>query len=221
MRIIEPRAARPASEEAFPFDIPGRCGMEFASLRSIRALVLISVPFCLLTASWSPWFGWAAAAAPSACVAKLPGDVQTFLQETLPSWRIIELADLREDQRRIWVDNRSTQCPGVVSGRFLEGGQEAYAVLLHSRRDATSQEKVLVLQRRQGQVTSRAIDEWDDPPTGSRAVIWKLGPGKYASGDGSKEVRTRLDAVVVEFIPEGSVMYYWSGDRFRSLTLTE
>jgi hypothetical protein len=116
---------------------------------------------------------------------------------------------------------RPTECPGLAIGQFFDRGQDGYAILFHSRPEVGPRERLSVLRLRKDRVESHTVGEWALKPGEPVAVIWKAGPEKYLSPDGSKEIQTTRDAVALELIQEGARLYYWNGRRFQKLTISE
>jgi hypothetical protein len=148
--------------------------------------------------------------------------VQEFIRKTLPSWKIVEVADLQKDDRRLWLANRAKgECPGVAIGHFFERGENAYAVLLHSRPQARARERLSVFRIRKDRIESHPLGDAPLEHDESLPVIWKAGPGKYRSFDGLKEIEITRDAIGYELIEAAANLYYWDGARFQELRISD
>lgn len=185
------------------------------------ATIFTALSMSCVIDSRTPGLHPGASEATESCTAKLPDGVQDVIRRMQPLWNIVRLADLRGDARRLWMAKRPTDCPGVVTGQFFERGQDAQAILFYSTRKSSALERLVVVQIANGRAESQTADEWRREPGEPVTVVWKLGPGKYTSGDGSKKIQITRDAIALELIPEGVILYYWSGGRFQNLTLTE
>ena len=170
--------------------------------------------------AWTFGLGSCVSQAAEPCAVKLPARVQELIRK-MPAWKIVQLADLTEDHRRMWITNRPTECPGIAIGQFVDSGEETYAILFHSRGKNNPRQKLLVLRLGKDGVESHTVGEWPASRSEPLAVIWKVGPGKYTGFDRLREIQTTRDAIALEVMEAGADLYYWSGGRFQKLTISD
>jgi hypothetical protein len=153
------------------------------------------------------------------CENELPPQVKKAVTAKLKSWKIVSVTDLMADDQEIWADSYDEKCPGISAGHFGPGQSQAYAVtLIRSRSGALYQTLVLVSEKNQRyQVTTLARSEKTTRPN----VVRRLPPGSYSSAEGETQIEAAFDVVAYEQIEAGTIIYYWSGNKYRSLVIAE
>ena len=156
------------------------------------------------------------------CPPQIPASLADFLARTLQSWRIVDLADLLPDDRVLWERSRPQECPGIVSGRFFESPETAYALLVLRGKEREIHQRLIILTREKGayKVTTVWEQAWTQTGTPGRVlVISRVSPGEYWDASRSRSVVTTRDAIALEAIEAGVTMYYWMTGKWHSLDI--
>lgn len=161
-----------------------------------------------------------AQAADASTATKLPDAARQVLKEKFPSWRPKEISDLGADDQELWKKAHSNQCPGIAAGHFERMGQTAYALLLVPDTKPTSGYKLVVLTESGNGYAVRVLDHAESE-TYSGLVISSAAPGKYSDFENMKSVQLRLDGIYLEWIEKGAQLFYWSGDRYHKLQVSD
>jgi len=135
-------------------------------------------------------------------VPSVPVAITKAVETQYPGWSPVKLADLGEYERNIWA-KKTSECPGIATGRFLPQVDHAYAIALVKRDGKSFLEIGIVYWTGSDQsIHSRVFAPSARSP--NIPVIWKL-----------HERRTDLlDQIVWEVMEVGSSAYSWKNDRF-------
>ncbi len=150
----------------------------------------------------------------------LPSDAKAVIQQRFPDLRPKNLADLNEDDRKLWLEAHPKACPGIASGHFENPRRVAYAILLVPKNGDAAQYKVVVLSKEAEQYAVRVLDEGSFSAN-SGQVVSKEPPGTYSGFDERKSVHLTLDGVNVEWLEKSSVLYYWSHGKYRTIQTSD
>lgn len=105
-------------------------------------------------------------------------------------------------------------------GHFQNTNEVSYAILLvPGSRHATGY-KLIVAAESQDSYRIALLDHNEKEGT-EGMVISKALPGKYSEFEQTKSIRLRLDSIYVEWIEQGAVLYYWAGNRWRTLQTSD
>ena len=145
----------------------------------------------------------------------LPKEIQSTLKNEFADWNPVTPDLLSSpDDRQIWNEHYSSECPGIIKGHFT-GPKIGYAInLVRGSGKALEQQIVFFAPTRHG--FRRVIL---DPPSHVAVVtvIRKFGPGEYKSPDSGRSVRVGFDTIGISEIEAGTVVYYWDGKKFRHI----
>jgi len=180
-----------------------------------RSLVL------LVVALWATAARGQESPLPDACASPpIPPGLLGNLADSYPGWTAVRLTDLEPDDRELWLkSSRATQCPGVVSGRFVSAQTPAWAVVAVS--GGSGNQRVMVLLGQPGAKGRFSFRTALAPESAVRpAVVWALPPGEYRMADG-RLVKTKLDSIVVEHIEAGALLLVWKQGRFDRLVYSQ
>lgn len=157
--------------------------------------------------------------ASSSCESALPPQVKKAVTSKLKGWKILTIADLTHDDQEIFADSYEEQCPGFAAGQFAPGQSPAYAVtLIRSRNGALSQTLLLAAQKKgRYQVTTLSPQQRVSSPS----IVRKLPRGNYSSPQGDTQIAAAFDVIAYEKIQAGTVIFYWSDGKYRSLVISE
>jgi hypothetical protein len=153
----------------------------------------------------------------------LPSAAKALLDIEYAGWRPKDVADLGPDDRQLWLKAHPKDCPGIATGHFEQPEHLSYAVLLVPDSPVKQGYKILVLRELTIGNTYAAtlLDQADGGYPSSGMVISKVPPGKYSDFEETASVRLKLDAVNVEWIEKGAVLYYWANGKYRTLQTSD
>lgn len=153
------------------------------------------------------------------CDNELPPQARKAVASKMKHWKVLTAADLAAEDREIWENEYEEQCPGIAAGRFGPGQSRAYAVMVvRSRNGALNEALVLVVERNgRFEVTTLFASQRVARPS----VVRKLPRGSYTSARGESEIDAAFEVIASEAIEAGVTIYYWSGNKYRSLVISE
>ncbi len=156
--------------------------------------------------------------------ARLPSDAQLLIAKTFPDWRPKLVSDLGSEGQQLWLKAHPKECPGIAVGHFEELDSLSYGILLVPKSEVDGGYKIVVLSKvaTADAYSLRLLDHSEGQPySNSGLVISKVAPGAYSDFEETKSVRLKLDAVNVEWIEKGEVLYYWSHGKYRTIQTSD
>jgi hypothetical protein len=153
------------------------------------------------------------------CLALIPGTAREVIAG-FHDWKVVTLADLPEDDQKLWTASHQGQCPGIATGRFMEGDKISYAVaLIRAQPSRRLQEQLIVLSSKGDSFSPAVVVE----PTivTSPFVTWKASPGAYKNIDQSKTIQIARDSFIYEKIEAYAKQYYYVDGRLRSIVTAD
>jgi hypothetical protein len=145
----------------------------------------------------------------------LPSEIKSALANDFGDWNVVtpELLSSADD-RQIWKDSYSSECPGIISGHFT-GHKTGYAVNLVRGSEKTLEQQIVFFEPIGEGFTKLVLD----PPSHVDVVtvLRKFAPGVYKSPDSGRSVKVGFDTIGVSEIEAGTVVYYWDGKEFRHI----
>ena len=146
--------------------------------------------------------------------------MKRYLGRAYPGWGIVDLPDLLDRDRGLWIRDEGPKCPGVAMGGFKDFGKPAYAVLLTRGKRGEREEMIVVMTSTpKGGVDATIAAK---PTRVTRAnVLVKLSGGKYQSFEGPECLETGLDVFMHQSIEAWARVYAWNGRRFVSVTVSD
>ena len=109
-----------------------------------------------------------------------------------------------------------------LQGLFEQPDRVAYAILLVPKSGLMASYKIVVLSKVSDEYAVRLLDHARGSTySGPGLVISKEAHRKYSDFGGTESVRLKLDALNVEWLEKGSVLYYWSRGRYRSIQTSD
>ena len=139
------------------------------------------------------------------------------LRNAFPGWHIVNLKDLRLDDRNIWVKQRAAYCPGFLQGHFESATRETYAITVFEESDGLRQ-MLLVANQNLGKYEISVLN--GPQKVAYLSVISKVFPGEYSNTDGEKFKLSR-EAISYEAIEAGSLLYYFQNGKYKVETVSE
>jgi hypothetical protein len=150
----------------------------------------------------------------------LPDGAMQAIRGAMRGWKVVTLADLGGDERRIWKEQRGDQCPGAVAGHFDSRQVDSFAVtLVRKRENSIYQTLVLLSKNNHGSYTILTLDR--PQRTALVSVVAKLPPGKYSSWDQATNIEAKFEVISYEVIEAGAVAFYWTGHEYKTLNTSE
>jgi hypothetical protein len=169
----------------------------------------------VLLFAWS--LGGAAPPSPKTCRSSLPDGLVSTLEGKGRTWRLVEVRDLSEDDRRIWSELNHGPCPGVATANFDQSGKPQFAVLLRS--PSKRIRLVYASFRPAEKYSTRVLYEGTSEPT---PVVFAGTPGKYrSSADPDRVVTLKTPPIVLAVLEAGATAYYFEHGRLKELVISE
>lgn len=151
----------------------------------------------------------------------LPKPVQEILRHKFPTWRIITLSDLTDEEKNYWLkDKGSEKCPGITMGHIETWNYLSYAMILISRESTKPVSKFLIISERRKELFEIVVSY---PYFG---FVSTVPPGKYEGAKGADYqqpdfIQLHLEGIVFEGFQKGKILYYWKNGRYHSLIISE
>ena len=165
-------------------------------------------------------FGTCASA--NAACENVPQEVQEYLRSE-PGWAFVDVKDLVDDDKNLWEQAHSGQCPGVAIVD-LDGKGQSYALALLRVSGRQVVEKLVVVRRQSGQLKGRILV----PPANVKHtdvaapfVVWRAGPDTYRDLKTGRQVKLAHDGIVYEKMEATATVHYLSKGRFSSILTSE
>jgi hypothetical protein len=159
------------------------------------------------------------AQAAGACEYELPSQARKAVASKMKRWKVLTAADLAADDREIWENEYEEKCPGVAAGQFGPSQSRAYAVMLIRSRNGALYEALVLAAERNGRYEVTML--FGSHKVARASVVRKLPRGSYSSAKGETEIETAYEVIASEAIEAGVTIYYWSGNKYRSLVISE
>lgn len=145
----------------------------------------------------------------------LPKEIRGTLDEEFVGWKIVTPELLSSpDDRQIWNENYSSECPGIISGHFTDQ-RVGYAINLIRGSGKTLKQQIVFFEPTHEGFKKLVLD----PPSHVDVVtvLRKFAPGVYKSPETGRSVKVGFDTIGVSEIEAGTVVYYWDGKQFRHI----
>ena len=145
-----------------------------------------------------------------------PPGLQAELSKKYPGTRVVSLADLSQEDRRLFQKDHGKRCPGLARVNFYGDGKPTWAVVLILGENPKRKAQLVVARQMGDNWETRSLDTTDGTP-----VVWREGPGKY---DGIAEPNTiQAENPVIAFCGYGSweVLYAWTGKEVQKLQVSD
>jgi hypothetical protein len=145
----------------------------------------------------------------------LPKEVRSTLEKEFAGWSAVTPELLSSpDDRQIWHENYSSECPGIISGHFT-GQRIGYAINLVRGSGKTLEQQIVFFEPTREGFSKLVLD----PPSHVAVVtvLRKFAPGVYKSPDSGRSVKVGFDTIGISEIEAGTVVYYWDGKQFRHI----
>ena len=156
-------------------------------------------------------------------ISSLPSGSRVLLDRQYGDWRPKRVSDLGPDDKQLWLKAHPKDCPGIAIGHFEKPDQLAYAVLLVPKLQSSHGYRIVVLSKvaTDDSYAAKVLDQGDTQDSDSGMVISATPRGSYSDFERTKSVQVKLDAVNVEWIEKGAVLYYWAHGKYRTLQTSD
>lgn len=144
-----------------------------------------------------------------------PG-LQAELLKKYPGTRVVSLADLNQEDRRLFQKDHCKRCPGLARVNFYGDGKPTWAVVLISGENPKLKAELVVARQMGDKWETRSLDATDGTP-----VVWREGPGKYNDLDGKKVIQATKPVIVFAGYGSWSVLYAWTGKDVEKVQLSD
>ncbi len=152
----------------------------------------------------------------------VPAPVNALLKAKFSRWRPERVSDLLGDDRKLWLEGHSKECPGVAIGNFETKRSLSYAVLLVPTSEQLGGFQIIVFSKgATNDAYTWKVLQHVEGKAYFAPVIYKVPPGKYSGFDDSKAVLLKLDGVNVEWIEKSSLVYYWRDGSYRAIQTSD
>jgi hypothetical protein len=155
-------------------------------------------------------------AAPPNDPCNLPRSLQEKISNEFPSARLVRMADLNEQGRRLFQRDHGGECPGVVKVNFYGDGKPTWAVVLISGENPKRKAELIVGHQVGDVWEIRSLEITDGTP-----AAWREGPGKYESLDGQKTIRATTQVIVLAGYGSWAVLYAWDGKDVQKIQISD
>jgi hypothetical protein len=158
-----------------------------------------------------------AAAAPDSC--ELPADLKPVVQKAFPNKKVVTLADLGEDDLKLWEKDHGKGCPGLAQVDFYGDAKPTLAIVLFGDdpKSVNGVTAVLVLAHKpDGDWKLRTMQTGSGIP-----VVWKEKPGNYTGLYKEKTIKAPYPVIVLCGYESWAILYAWTGTRTTKTWLAD
>jgi len=148
----------------------------------------------------------------------LPDDLQREVTKGYPDAHVVSLADLRGNDKVLFVKDHGNLCPGLATVDFYGDGNRTFAIDLVSN-GAKGRKASLVVAREVGQMWS--LVRIDAANLGATPVVWNDKPGEYADVYGRKKVQAKRPVIVWCAYDAWAILYAWTGSNVSKIWLAD
>lgn len=155
--------------------------------------------------------------APPENACALPADLSATIEKTYPESHALELANLKEENRKRFQSQEGSRCPGVLSLDFYGDGKETLAIIVVSKQKAD----LVVAHRAGGDWELKSLESFDrsSPDDPLDSAIWTVKPGKYHDGYEKKTIRATHPGIAFGEYDAWLLVYAWTGKQVEKVTL--
>ena len=150
----------------------------------------------------------------------MPLPIRQYVADKYRLWKIVDLFELSDRDRQLWIQGEGIKCPGIAIGHFQSVDRLSYAVLLTRRQGSQDFVMLLAMTEAEGQVTGIIVEKPMEMGP-KRHVIFKGPPGRYREAEGPRVVETKFEVIVHKFLEAGTVVYVWTGKRFLEVIVSD
>jgi hypothetical protein len=156
-----------------------------------------------------------AAAPQNACA--LPAGLSEVIAGKYPSAHVVGLVDLNQYDKKLFLKEHGSDCPGVASVDFYGDGRPTLALVL-LRADGARKAELVIAHQVQSQWQTVSVETADASPV---PVVWSEKPGKYDDVYGQKTVNASSPVVVLCGYESWAILYAWTGRRVEKIWISD
>lgn len=175
------------------------------------SLLLLAVALCFLTAL--------VYARESCSIEDAPASVRQLLLDNYRGWRVVTIRDLLAEDQRIWRKHYGNTCPGYAVAHLANSDRLSYAFNLIRKTHEGDYQALIVIDPEGDSYKLHVLQK----PTYVRgvSVISIHPPGLVTSSVDGRSVRSKFSVITFELLESGAIVYYWSGDRYRVIQVSD
>lgn len=156
-----------------------------------------------------------AKASPINNACELPQDLARTIATKYPGTHIVELSDLNEDDKTLFLKDHANSCPGLTKVDFYGDGKPTFALVLISKDDKT---RLVVAHQRERAWSLTAIDTGGGP--GPAPVVWSLKAGEY-TGVYKGKIQATNPVIVFCGYESWAILYAWTNNKIAKIWLMD
>lgn len=179
----------------------------------MRNAMLASVAGLFLVASIQ-----VALAAPAMQGCTLPDGLGQEISRKYPGTHLVSLADLDEEDKKLFQKQHGTQCPGLANVDFYGDGKATLALVLIGDASTARKAELVVAHQLQNVWKTKSLDTSDAAPV---PVVWREKPGKYHDVNRQKTVTASSPVIVLCGYESWAILYAWTGNRVEKIWISD
>jgi hypothetical protein len=146
----------------------------------------------------------------------LPKELNTVIEAKYPGAKVVNLSDLNEDDKKLFLADHAGSCPGLVAVDFYGDGKPTFALALATRESVGFNTKLVVAHRFAADWKTVVLDNTGGPAP----VVWSEEPGEYEGVYGSK-ILARRPVVLFVGYASWAVLYAWDGQKIKHIQIRD
>ncbi len=148
------------------------------------------------------------AGAPPNDACELPKDLQREVASKYPGKKVVNLADLQDDDRGFFQKDHNNTCPGLVKVNFYGDGKPTLALVLIGNGEGKDSSVLVVAHQVEAAWNISTL------ATGGPTVpvVWSLPPGEYRDVYGNKTIRATRPVIVFTKYESWGILYAWTNN---------
>lgn len=151
---------------------------------------------------------------------QLPEPIRERMAKEYPSWKVVEEGDLSSrDLSKFWRPQHGRACPGFVAVRSRPNSQPSIALVLIPRSRSNYGAKLIVFDRNGSGYKPTVLSDGTD--VAGSPVVFQMPPGVYESAEGETKVNAKKPVFFYVRYEAWAVMYYWDGNEYQELQVSE
>lgn len=152
----------------------------------------------------------------------LPKAIFEVLKKSFPEWRIKRMDDFDSLHQDVWIKARPGECPGFVSGHFQDNATTDYVLLLVPKQSEGTDYKVVLFSKHGNNTNLKPfVITTESNQILERVAISKVPAGNYSEAEEVAKIKLMYDGIQVANLEAGSMVYYWSNERFQKFVASE
>ena len=148
----------------------------------------------------------------------LPQQLHHEIAAKYPGRKLVDLADLDEDDRGFFQKDHGDACPGLTKVDFYGDGRPTLALLLTTKKGGKEKAELVLAHQIAGHWAAKTLDTSDAPPV---PVVWSEPQGEYRDVDGKKEIRAKSPVIVFAAYEAWEIVYAWTGNSVKKIWLRD